>query len=229
MLPENRAFLIQGDDGQEYGPVDLTELREWVQENRAGIGTSVRLDEPNSTWRPWQSYPELVALLAEIQGTDPTSAPIGTVIAPLGRRILASMLDFILSSFLASPILCVVMTIYLPDWEVLFTQMLLQPQSPPPPQIVHYVVMGNAIVYLILALYMAGFHAAHGQTPGKAIMRIRVVNQNGVKPNFFKALVRGIGFVVSFYLYGIPFFYAFFNPQRRTAHDFMAGTYVVNA
>jgi len=229
MLPENRAFLIRGDDGQEYGPVDLAELREWVQENRAGLGTAVRLDEPGSIWNPWQTYPELVALLAEVQGTGFVMGPPGMVIAPLTRRTLASILDFILSSFLASPILCVVMTLYVPDWETLFTQMLVQPQNPPPPQMLHYIVLGNAIVYLVLMFYMAGFHAAHGQTPAKAILRLRVVDQNGQKPSFFKALLRGAGFVVSFYLYGLLFFYVFFNPQRRAFHDFVAGTYVVNA
>jgi len=78
-------------------------------------------------------------------------------------------------------------------------------------------------------VYMAGFHAAHGQTPAKAILRLRVVDQNGQKPAFLKALLRAMGFVVSFYFYGILFFYVFFNPQRRSFHDFVAGTYVVNA
>jgi len=228
MLPENRAFLIRGDDGREYGPVDLNELREWVQENRAGVGTAVCLDEPGAIWQPWQNYPELVALVAEAQGTNPFFLPAGTTVAPMTRRVLACVLDFILSSFLASPILCVVMSVSLPDWQNQFTQMLLQPQSPIPPQVLHYVMLGNAIVYLILMLYMAGFHAAHGQTPAKAILRLRVVDKDGQKPGFFRLLLRAFVFVISFYLYGIPFIYAFFDSQRRAVHDLVAGTYVVS-
>ena len=96
MLPENRSFFIRGDDGGEYGPVDLDELREWVRENRAGLGTEVRLDEPNAIWHPWQAYPELVALLAEAHATG--SAPVpdqaDPIIAPIWKRILACVVGF---------------------------------------------------------------------------------------------------------------------------------------
>ena len=64
--PPPPAFIVRGDDGEEYGPVDLAELREWVRENRAGLGTVVRPDRPDASWQPWQNYPELVALLAAV-------------------------------------------------------------------------------------------------------------------------------------------------------------------
>jgi uncharacterized RDD family membrane protein YckC len=227
MLPENRAFLIRGEDGREYGPVELDELREWVQENRAGLGTDVCLDQPGATWQSWQTYPELVALLAEIQGTGALTGPTGRVIAPAIRRILACALDLILCSFLSSPILSVVMTLSLPDWQAQFWQIVLQPQTPMSPQFVHYIMLSNIIFYVILVLYMTGFQAAHGQTPAKAIMRLRVVDQDGQKPGFTRAFLRALVFSASFYFYGIPLFYAFFNPQRRALHDFAAGTYVV--
>ena len=72
MLPENRLFWIRGDDDKEYGPVNLEELREWVRENRAGLGTFVRTDQPDAPWQHWQQYPELVALLAEVQAAAKT-------------------------------------------------------------------------------------------------------------------------------------------------------------
>src|SRR5271156_1050378 len=97
MLPENPTFVIRGDDGQEYGPVDLQELREWVQENRAGLGTEVRRDEPNASWHPWQNFPELIALLAEVHVTSPVPGQPALVIAPLWRRLAAFVLDFILA------------------------------------------------------------------------------------------------------------------------------------
>src|SRR5258708_23712119 len=96
MLPENKSFMVRGDDGLEYGPVDLDELREWVRENRAGLGTDVRLDETGTSWHPWQSYPELVALLAEARATAPVPGMPGLVIAPMGRRIVAFALDLFL-------------------------------------------------------------------------------------------------------------------------------------
>src|SRR5476651_1741553 len=106
MLPENHSFWIRGDDGQEYGPVDLDELRDWVRENRAGLGTEVRLDELNADapWHPWQNYPELVALLAEAQATSPVPGQPGLVIAPIWRRAVAWMMDIMLLAILLNPV-----------------------------------------------------------------------------------------------------------------------------
>jgi uncharacterized RDD family membrane protein YckC len=230
MLPEKRAFLIRGDDGQEYGPVGLEELREWVEENRAGLGTTVCLDEPGATWKPWQAYPELVAMLAEIQGANFSMTPAGTIPAPIGRRFLACLLDLLLCYFLVSPILAVFVSLTVPDWEAKTFAYLRDPQGPQDPQFINYLLVGHLIFYIVITLYMSGFHAAHGQTPAKALLRLRVIDQNGQKPAFLMSVVRGFGFIVSLvYLCALPFFYAFFNPQRRTVHDVIAGTYVVNA
>src|SRR5260221_983773 len=226
MLPENRSFFIRGDDGQEYGPVDLDELREWVAENRAGLGTVVRRDEPGATWDPWQSYPELVALLAEVHVTCPVPGQPGLVVAPLGRRVIACAMDMILSGFLSFPILFALALIYMPDWCVQSALASVQPQITPPEIPLNDRIIGSLISYMILACYMAGFHAAHGRTPGKSIVHLRVVDQTGQKPAFIKTTLRAMAFVISIYFLGIPLFYAFLNPQRRTLHDFFAGTYV---
>ncbi len=227
-MPENRDYWIRGDDGQEYGPAGIDELREWVRENRAGLGTEVRAGGFDAAWQPWQSYPELVALLAEVQGGGTGLGGLaGLTLAPYWRRILASVLDFILSSILASPIIYVVMSTYSPNWEEQMVNLLQHPQDPVSSDFRFYLTIGNFISYLMLTLYLSGFYAAHGKTPGKSILRIRVVNHAGQKPSFVQSLTRGIAFSFSFYLLGIPFAYAFFNPQRRAFHDFLAGTCVV--
>ena len=111
MSLEKREFLIRGEDGKEYGPAGLEELREWVRENRAGMGSFVRLDESGAIWEPWQHYPELVALAAEAQATGPTPGAAGLTIAPLTRRVLAGVADVILSYILALPIIVVVLIV----------------------------------------------------------------------------------------------------------------------
>jgi uncharacterized RDD family membrane protein YckC len=229
MLPENRAFFIRGDDGQEYGPVERDELREWVQENRAGLGTAVRRDEPGSAWNPWQNYPELVALLAEVQGTGSVLVgPPGMVIAPIWRRVVAWFMDLILLSFLFFPIKGV-LDHFLPTDAILQAAMSASALQTMSPELLHQVLAFELITNACLILYLTGFHAAHGKTPAKAILRIRVVDQNGQKPTLLKALIRAVGLICSINLFFIPLMYAFFNPQKRTAHDFIAGTYVVNA
>ena len=229
MLPENHSFFIRGEDGQEYGPVDLDELRDWVQENRAGLGTEVRLDEPGAPWHPWQDYPELVALLAEVHVTSPVPGQPGLVIAPLGRRTLAFAMDLVFIWILVVPIFLTMVLVFLPDWFVHYVVASSQPPFSPPDLPLDAKVIVNLISDFIVALYFAGFNAAHGQTPAKALLRLRVVDQAGQKPGLVKAFLRALALIFSMSLFFLPLTYAFFNPQRRALHDFIAGTYVVEA
>jgi uncharacterized RDD family membrane protein YckC len=229
MLPEKKEFLIKGEDGKEYGPAGLEELREWVRENRAGVGSLVRLDEPGTIWEPWQHYPELVALAAEAQAAGPEQGAAGLTMAPLTKRILAGIVDVILSNIMASPILYVVMSLNLPDWQDQLIQLYLQPQNPVPGSLYHCLVAGNLIVYSVLTVYVAGFQAAHGQTPAKALMHLRVVGSDGGKPPLARSLLRGFLFSLSVYLYCLPLLYVLFNPYRRAFHDYAADTCVVEA
>jgi uncharacterized RDD family membrane protein YckC len=229
MLPETHSFLIRGEDGQEYGPVDRDALRDWVRENRAGLGTEVRLDEPGAPWQPWQDYPELVALLAEVHVTSPVPGQPGLVIASLGRRVAAFALDLVLISILVTPIFLTLALVFLPDWVVQYVVVSSQPPLIPPDPPLHAKVIANLISDVVLALYFTGFHAAHGQTPAKALLGVRVVNPSGQKPRPVLAFLRALALIFSMSLLFIPFAYVFLNPQRRALHDFVAGTYVVKA
>jgi uncharacterized RDD family membrane protein YckC len=224
MLSENASFFVRGDDGEEYGPVDLEELRQWVGENRAGLGTEVRRDEPDALWQPWQYYPELVALLAEIHATGATASQ---AIAPLGRRVAAFALDLLLIFFLYVPIFITVTVVFMPDFFVRYIVAAHQPQLIVPDFPLNQQIILSMIFNLVLALYVTGFHVAHGQTPAKALLRLRVVNQLGNNPSPLQAFARAVTLIFSMNLFFIPFAYAFFDPQRRTLHDFVAGTYVV--
>jgi uncharacterized RDD family membrane protein YckC len=238
--PPPAAFIVRGDDGEEYGPVDLAELREWVRENRAGLGTVVRSDRPEAPWQPWQSFPELVALLAEAQTDGTPSGPAAFVIAPLLRRVFAFLLDLVLIYILLVPVILVAWLAVSPDSFVqvnVATQLFLSQGRPfqyEPPlgiEILLQSIFGGGIM-----LYMAGFHWAHGQTPAKALFRLRVVDRYGHPPNAVRALVRGLvlGLCVlplNFFplLFFFPLLYAYLNPQRRGLHDLAAGTCVVEA
>jgi uncharacterized RDD family membrane protein YckC len=235
MLPESQSFYIRGEDGDEYGPADMTELREWVRENRAGIGTEVRRDEPGGTWNDWQTYPELIALLAEVHVTSPVPGQPSLILAPLGRRISAFILDLILIIALWIPLMVTFALLYMPDFCNRFVDYcnaaIANPQVSPPPFLVPQPeeIELNLIFYFVVFLYMLIFTLAHGQTPAKAILRLRVVDESGGKPAPLKILIRAVSLVISMNLLCLPFTYAFFNPQRRAVHDFIAGTYVVEA
>ena len=223
------AFIVRGDDGEEYGPVSLEELREWVRENRAGLGTTVRADEPNSLWQPWQYYPELVALLAEIRAT--TLGP-GVVLAPLPQRMVALIVDLILAYIMAIPLWAISLVAFPSQFiqqQIIWGQTVLSSgvMSTPPPLPLWAQWLTEAIIYGTLILYMAGFHAAHGRTPAKSILKLQVVNEHGQKPTIPQALLRGLVLSLSVAMYGLPLLVAFIHPQRRALHDLAAGTYVV--
>jgi uncharacterized RDD family membrane protein YckC len=230
MLPENPTFLVRGEDGVEYGPVDLAELREWVAENRAGIGTEVKHADPGSIWEPWQNFPELVALLAEVNVTEGEPELAGLVLAPIWRRALAFLLDFFLASLLTMPLNYVFELLsHTPNLQMRLLLAALQPDTPLPPEALFYGSLGNIVSLGILVLYFAGFHAAHGQTPGKQVLRVRVVNAESQRPTFVQTFWRAVILVLSINLFLLPMFYVFFNHQRRAIHDLIAGTYVVEA
>jgi uncharacterized RDD family membrane protein YckC len=191
--------------------------------------------------RLWQTYPELVVLLAEAHAAGPAPAPgqASLVIAPLGRRMIAFALDLVLIS-IPTLIICYTMVlIFFPDWVVRdvvsFNQFMLdvesgnqRPFNPPDPPL-HAGVIAELIRDFMLALYFTGFLAAHGQTPAKALFRLRVVDQSGQKPNLLKSFLRALTLIVSMSLFFIPFIYVFLNPQRRALHDLVADTCVVDA
>jgi uncharacterized RDD family membrane protein YckC len=230
-MTDDQAYFVRGEDGEEYGPVPLPELREWVGENRVGLGTDVRSDEPGGIWRPWHFYPELVALLAEMRVTGlPTGLP---VLAPMGRRAAAFVLDLVLSFVIVLALWWTIYWFLPPDLitrMILYTQAILQGITPPATPVLPrwFEIWANVIMLGVPILYYAGFHAAHGRTPAKSIFHLQVTDAEGRKPTFMKALLRSFVFVISVYfLYGIPLLYAFFNPQRRALHDLAANTYVV--
>jgi TM2 domain-containing membrane protein YozV len=51
-------YKIIGADGQQYGPVDASQIKKWMSENRVNAQTLV-LPEGARDWRPLSAIPEL--------------------------------------------------------------------------------------------------------------------------------------------------------------------------
>lgn len=67
-----------------------------------------------------------------------------------------------------------------------------------------------------------------GQTPGKAVMKIRVIKVDGSPISDSDALLRYVGYLVNtFFLIG--WIWALFDANRQGWHDKIAHTYVVKA
>lgn len=76
--------------------------------------------------------------------------------------------------------------------------------------------------------YLAAFTAASGQTVGKMIAGVRVVQQDGRPVGLGQAMLRTAAYAVSIVPFGLGFVPALIGP-RLALHDRLAGTQVVKA
>jgi len=117
-------------------------------------------------------------------------------------------------------------------------------------------VWGRLIGFSIALIYFGTMNSTvfNGQTIGKRLLKIRVVNKNnntvGLARSFFRYSIIGVPFFLnnaqlpaeilsSFWLYGLSFIifgglfslvylYVFNRATRQSLHDLLFGTYVVN-
>ncbi len=82
---------------------------------------------------------------------------------------------------------------------------------------------------IVVALYFFIFHWLRGQTPGKRLLRVRVIDVYGERPAAARALVRTAAYLPSVALFSLGFVWIGFDREKRGLHDWMAGTYVVVA
>lgn len=81
---------------------------------------------------------------------------------------------------------------------------------------------------LLSLFYWIFFTGYCGQTPGKMLLRIRVVRTDGEEVGYAKAFYREvIGKFISGIIFLIGYLMAAFDDQKQALHDRMAKTYVV--
>jgi hypothetical protein len=85
--------------------------------------------------------------------------------------------------------------------------------------------------FLLLWGYFALFEAFwHGQTPGKRVMKLRVIKDSGRQITFFESLARNllrfVDYLPGFYLTGVITMLC--NRRNKRLGDFAAGTIVVH-
>jgi len=91
------------------------------------------------------------------------------------------------------------------------------------------VMIGSGLVWLGLAVLWQLAGNLAGGTPGKKLLGLAVVTADGSFPGFGRSLARALGWVLSTPLANFGFILALFNSRTRTLHDFLSGTFVVEA
>ncbi len=83
---------------------------------------------------------------------------------------------------------------------------------------------------ILKIVYHTFFIWYYGATPGKMITKIRVIDANHWgRVSIISALFRAVGRIFSEMFFYLGFLIGFFNVGRKTFHDFVAKTLVVNA
>jgi uncharacterized RDD family membrane protein YckC len=90
--------------------------------------------------------------------------------------------------------------------------------------------IGTFAGFVLAVLYNGYFWTTNnGQTPGKGLMKIRVVKADGTGFTWTDAIIRVVGYYISGFVFAIGFIRAIFDPERQTWADKIAKTYVVDA
>jgi uncharacterized RDD family membrane protein YckC len=165
--------------------------------------------------------------------TQPTSAatipdPPRYQAAGFWRRAAAAAVDFL--------VLCPVFALLGAVVALIFGRPLPRLRELGPDLLVSVLVDGNllgeALLLLsaiLLLLYFFIFHALRGQTPGKRLLGLAVIDVYGERPGMARTLLRTSGYVLSAVLFSLGFLWIGFDREKRALHDWLAGTYVVLA
>ncbi len=88
--------------------------------------------------------------------------------------------------------------------------------------------LANLIQFVIGAGYAVYFWSSSGQTPGKSIMKLKVVHADGgnvLTPG--QAILRYIGTIISAIPLLLGYLWAIWDPKHDTWHDKIASTKVI--
>jgi uncharacterized RDD family membrane protein YckC len=87
--------------------------------------------------------------------------------------------------------------------------------------------VGMGISMAVRAAYFIYFIGKDGQTPGKKLCKIKVVNADGTQVTYGKATGRFFGYLLSSLICGIGFLMAGWDDEKRALHDRLCDTRVI--
>jgi len=88
-------------------------------------------------------------------------------------------------------------------------------------------LLGIIGFFLIGIAYLVCFWAWRGQTPGKMVMRIKIIRTDGSEMGWRIAVLRYLGYVISGLLIGLGYLWVAFDVGKQGIHDKIADTCVI--
>ena len=139
----------------------------------------------------------------------------GLHLAPFTRRAGAFILDFLIAALVSVPIL--MLGAYILQRFGFVKEDL---------RLVFDFKHWYSIILLVLYFSLSTYYG-NGKTLGKRLMGIRVVSVVHEKIGFWHAVERALGYGASFLEFGFGFLQYFIDANRRTVHDRVAETIVI--
>lgn len=149
-------------------------------------------------------------------------------VAGFWRRLCAAAID----AALILPVLCLIAAVI----ALVLGQPLPRLREIGPDLLVSALLDGDSLSEALLPLsfvlcliYFFLFHFFRGQTPGKRLLGMAVIDVYGERPGLARTLLRTCGYLLSALLFSLGFLWIGFDREKRALHDWLAGTYVVLA
>ncbi len=145
--------------------------------------------------------------------------------ARFGRRYIAFLLDIFFLEILG--VLATVPLVNQTDQDLAKVLIRWFAMGEISPEGAWLVALYCLVLGLLWSMYFVGFTAACGQTPGKRIMSLYVVDESGAPVDWDAASVRFfIGYPVSLLPLGLGCYWALVDKNNQAWHDKIAGTLV---
>lgn len=142
----------------------------------------------------------------------------GMPLAPFWRRGVALAIDFLIAGTLF-------MLIVYPVSLLLFRLKVIQPEE----ELIlkmNFFQNWYSIIWLVLYFGLATYWG-NGKTPGKALLKIRIVSLVHERIGLWHSIERALGYGASALEFGFGFIQYFIHPNKRTVRDRIAETIVV--
>jgi uncharacterized RDD family membrane protein YckC len=87
--------------------------------------------------------------------------------------------------------------------------------------------LGSLLSFFASIAYTVGFWMTQAATPGKMVMGLRVIRQDGAPIDGSTAALRYVGYIVSGIVIGLGFLWIIWDPNHEGWHDKIAKTWVI--
>lgn len=227
-------FTIIGGDGNEYGPVAVENITAWIAAGRANLQTKARRTG-ETEWKTLGDFPEFCTspgFVSPLPVSPPAAMPAAVTLgfapdlADRWVRLGAILVDAFIGGVFA-----------LPGLFVLISAGIFSNQNEPNTALLLGSFAAFGIAFILLLAIQIFLLVTRGQTMGKKLLGIRIVNyDDGANPGFIKIFLLRIfvnGLICAVPLLGLIYAVAdicfIFRDDQRCLHDLIAGTVVVRA